>query len=603
MQLIHLKAHNVFSIGTIELDLKDRGLLLVTGWSYDDNNGNMAGKSSLARNAVVWGMYGKTVDGVRADAVINTSIPHAKHCGVTLKFEGVDGETYRIYRSRKPNALVLSRELMGEFDESIGYQGEVEYLDLSKRNERDTQELINSLLGRDHATFIQSDFFGQGRERSFLALPGSEQRAVIEEILPLNSLESWSAIANKAWRASRKKVEEAALNFRLQDERVSMARTHLSGLESQETSWDTDNTVQRSQAQHKLNKVQLMSSGVESEIKALRESLPVGTTELLLSTYYHEENTCTVEINGLGYKIDSLTSAIDKRTARPEVCSECERPYPTDKVAHNEIVITNDKAERDTLIQKRGQEEALLYNTQAQIGICKEVRELEERVRSHQGEAALVHTLKLLKQATNPFKNLVKTSRDNLEKERLIGVEYRDIRDAEQEILQHYNFWDNAFRHDLKTLLFHQVCPFLEAKANGYLADLNNAQIKVSFSTTKVMKSGDEKDEFCVTAASSTGSTTFELFSGAERQLTSFAVGMALSDLAALQTSGASKFMILDEPFLYQSPENCENLVTFITQKLGDKSTILLISNEDNLVNLIPNRVRVVKRNGVSSLE
>ena len=598
MQLMHLKAHNVFSIGTIELDLKDRGLLLVTGWSYDDNNGNMAGKSSLARNAVVWGMYGKTVDGVRADAVINTSIKNAKHCGVTLHFEGVDGKTYRIYRARKPNSLVLSVAITYE----VGSGNEI-WHDLSKRNERDTQELINSLLGRDHATFIQSDFFGQGRERSFLALPGSEQRAVIEEILPLNSLESWSAIANKAWRASRKKVEEAALNFRLQDERVSMARTHLSGLESQETSWDTDNTVQCSQAQHKLNKVQLMSSGVESEIKALQTRLPLGKTETLLSKYYHEEKACTVEISGLGYKIDSLTSAIDKRTARPEVCSECERPYPTDKVAHNEIAITNDKAERDTMIQKRGQEEALLYNAQAQIGICKEVRELEERVRSHQGEAALVHTLKLLKQAINPFKNLVKTSRDNLEKERLIGAEYRDIREAESNILAHYDFWDNAFRHDLKTLLFHQVCPFLEAKANGYLADLNNAQIKVSFSTTKVMKSGDEKDEFCVTAASSTGSTTFELFSGAERQLTSFAVGMALSDLAALQTSGASKFMILDEPFLYQSPENCENLVTFITQKLGDKATILLISNEDNLVNLIPNRVKVVKRNGVSSLE
>ena len=39
MKLLSLKAHNVFSIGTIELDLKDRGLLLVTGWSNDDNNG------------------------------------------------------------------------------------------------------------------------------------------------------------------------------------------------------------------------------------------------------------------------------------------------------------------------------------------------------------------------------------------------------------------------------------------------------------------------------------------------------------------------------------------------------------------------------------
>ncbi|KKK68574.1 hypothetical protein LCGC14_2942680, partial [marine sediment metagenome] len=102
MKLLNLKAHNVFSIGTIEMSLGNRGLTLVTGWSYDDNNGNAAGKSSLARNAITWGMYGKTVDGVKADAVINTSIKNAKHCGVTLHFEGVDGNEYRIYRSRKP---------------------------------------------------------------------------------------------------------------------------------------------------------------------------------------------------------------------------------------------------------------------------------------------------------------------------------------------------------------------------------------------------------------------------------------------------------------------------------------------------------------------
>ncbi|KKK65168.1 hypothetical protein LCGC14_2976880, partial [marine sediment metagenome] len=121
MKLLHLKAHNVFSIGTIELDLEDRGLTLIIGWSYDDKNGNMSGKSSLARNSIVWGLYGKTVDGVRADAVINTSIPNAKHCGVTLHFEGIDGNDYRIYRARKPASLTLSKfnyydKDMGEWD-------------------------------------------------------------------------------------------------------------------------------------------------------------------------------------------------------------------------------------------------------------------------------------------------------------------------------------------------------------------------------------------------------------------------------------------------------------------------------------------------------
>ena len=178
MKLLKLHAHNVFSIGTIDLDLKDRGLVLVTGWSHDEKNGNMAGKSSVANHCISWGLYGRTVHGVKADAVINTSITNAKHCGVRIHFEGSDGEMYRIYRARKPNSLVLS---LKQHDED-------EWFDLSKRNDKDTQAMIDSLLGRDHKTFIQSDFFGQGRERSFLALPGSDQKAVIEEILPLTLL-------------------------------------------------------------------------------------------------------------------------------------------------------------------------------------------------------------------------------------------------------------------------------------------------------------------------------------------------------------------------------------------------------------------------------
>ncbi len=173
----------------------------------------------------------------------------------------------------------------------------------------------------------------------------------------------------------------------------------------------------------------------------------------------------------------------------------------------------------------------------------------------------------------------------------------------EEVLRDDYLFWKKAYGADLKTLIFNQVCPFLERKTNEFLRALDNGQIKVKFRTVKELKSGENRDQFCVTAASTTGSKVFELFSGAEKQLTSFAVGMALSELASMQTEGVSSFMILDEPFLYQSPENCERIVNFITTHLvGTKATILLISNEENLVNLVPNRVHVVKREGVTSI-
>jgi DNA repair exonuclease SbcCD ATPase subunit len=595
MKLLSLHAHNVFSIGTIDLDLEDRGLLLVTGWSNDDKNGNMAGKSSVANRAISWGLYGRTVDGIKADAVINTSVPHAKHCGVRIIFEGIDGQIYRIYRARKPNSLVLSQEI----DTVAGD----EWHDLSKRNEKDTQKLIDKLLGRDHKTFVQSDFFGQGRERSFLALPGSDQRAVIEEILPLTSLDSWCENAKAGLREAVLEEDKAQNNFRAQAERVDMATKHARGLERQAADWDADNLMTLASARQKLNKIQLTSSGIATELKSLMQSLPTDVpVQETLNAKNNEIHNLTVENNSLAYQIDALTGAIDKRQAKPEVCSQCNQSIPVEMIKLNEQAIVNDKAERDKLTKKRGENEAKMYNLQADVGICKEALLLEGRLAEKDKETAIAEQVRLLEAAENPFRRLVSSARGEHDKEVKILDNYRKLLDLTHNQAEHYRFWRDAFGKDIKTLLFEHVCPFLETRTNQYLRDLQNGQIKVQFSTSRTLKSGDERDQFCVTAASDTGSSVFELFSGAEKQLTSFAVGMALSDLAGMQTEGASSFMILDEPFLYQSPENCERIIQFITHHLGDKSTILLISNEDSLVNLVPNRVHVVKDKGVSRI-
>jgi DNA repair exonuclease SbcCD ATPase subunit len=595
MKLLHLHAHNVFSIGTIDLNLRDRGLLLVTGWSYDDNNGNMAGKSSVARNAIVWCMYGKTVDGVKADAVINTSIKNAKHCGVRLKFEGVDGRTYRIYRARKPNSLVLSQRQ--ECDEV--------WMDLSKRLDRDTQTLIDKLLGRDHATFIQADFFGQGRERSFLALPGSEQRAVIEEILPLNSLEEWRVNAKDKLAEATTKVDTAKADACFQSDKVDGLRIKLEGIQSQQKTWESDAATHTGTLLARLNKIRGASLTIEEELKVLRQSVPPDLTgQEFLEREQKAARELQSSISSLGYQADSLTGEIDSRSARPDTCTLCDQPLPPESMEINRVAVENGKVKRADLQRQKGENEARLYNAQANVGIANEVITLETKLAERAEQTTLEDLLVVAKETRNPFDTVTNAYTAELEIEAARHTALHNLIDAEAKVRDHYHFWQHAFGTDLKTLLFEKICPFLEDKANQYLRELDNGQITVSFDTTRHMKSGDTKDQFCVTAKTSTGSSVFELFSGAEKQLTSFAVGMALSDLAATQVEGASKFMILDEPFLYQSPENCESIVTFLTtHKMDTDSTLLLISNEHNLASLIQNRIHVVKKNGVSSIE
>ena len=91
--------------------------------------------------------------------------------------------------------------------------------------------------------------------------------------------------------------------------------------------------------------------------------------------------------------------------------------------------------------------------------------------------------------------------------------------------------------------------------------------------------------------------------SGGEQQITNFAVGLALSDLAESQTAGTSELMILDEPFTNLDSRNCENVINFLTSHLSKKkSSILFISNEEGLKGLIPNRIHIEKKNGLSRI-
>ena len=62
--------------------------------------------------------------------------------------------------------------------------------------------------------------------------------------------------------------------------------------------------------------------------------------------------------------------------------------------------------------------------------------------------------------------------------------------------------------------------------------------------------------------------------------------------------------MVLDEPFVSLDSRNSEHLVGYLTSYLaGKKETILLVSNEESLKSLIPNKVQVIKENGITRLE
>jgi DNA repair exonuclease SbcCD ATPase subunit len=170
--------------------------------------------------------------------------------------------------------------------------------------------------------------------------------------------------------------------------------------------------------------------------------------------------------------------------------------------------------------------------------------------------------------------------------------------------IAHLEYWENVYAKELKLKMFEECCAFLDASTVRHLKGLRNEQFTVQFSTVKRLADGSFKDEFAVTVRSETGGGEFESLSGGEQQMVSFAIGLALADLAACKTAAKPEFLIMDEPFSELDERNSEAIVDYLTGDFGkDRDTLLLISNEASLQGLIPERIHVIKQGGVSNVQ
>ena len=210
-------------------------------------------------------------------------------------------------------------------------------------------------------------------------------------------------------------------------------------------------------------------------------------------------------------------------------------------------------------------------------------------------------TLDGLMLEANPYRELADNASKDLKIQRADVSKARVHAESLEQEHVDLQYWQRVFSKDMKLKLFESACPFLDQATTRHLKDLENQQLHVQFSTVKILSTGEGKEDFNVRCWNDTGGEGFDSLSGGEQQMVSFAIGRALADLARSQTTGASEFQILDEPFSMLDERNSEAIVNYLKKSMKD-GTVLLVSNEDQLKGLITNRINVVKKNGISEV-
>lgn len=565
MRLVELYIENVFSILNASVSLDQTGLVLITGYSIDDNTANGAGKSSLINKSLIWGLFGQTAGGLKGDEVINRHITKAKAL-VRVSFEGNDKKPYVIERTRNPNGLKLIQN----------------GTDISRKLEKDTQALIEIALGRSFETFIQTDFFGQGRPSSYLSLTPKEQKDVLENILSLDKLSLWAEKARELKGEAADKINKAQLELAGLNGQKKNTQFYLEQIQKKNNEW----LAAFQKSLQDFNDLKIKENNLNSELDNTILAIKVKRAEYnnLINTTIADAKAKVLQWQQYKNKLDQIS----------DTCPVCGNQV------NKQHILTEQKLANIKLTSAA----QTLFELDTIRSSCSfDLSSLLENETLLKGELDRLNSYRtLFKQ--NPY------TAQLVELESSLGALDPKIKTIQDNIailnsrVEAFNTWSNIFSKNFYAYVLSKACPFLEQRTAKHLEGLNNSQLKVKFQTVKELKSGETKDEFNIGVSSKTGGIGFDSLSGGEQQLVSFATGMALSDLAETQLEGKSNLLVLDEPFVELDKRNQESVIDYVhNELLKHKSSIFIISNDEHLKSLISKRIHVTKEHGISKVE
>src|SRR6056300_1251761 len=231
IKIKNLTVRNFMSVGnqTQAIDF-DKGMLtLVLGENLDlggDDSGarNGTGKTTII-NALSYAIYGQALTNIKRDNLVIKI--NNKGMLVTVTFDK-DGQEYHIERGRKPNVLKFSVN---------GQEQDLEDLDESQGDSRETQKAIEDMISMSHEMFKHLVALNTYTE-PFLSMKPTEQRNIIEQLLGITLLSEKAEALKEQMRENRDAI--ATENTKIETIKASNEKIQQSieALERKQRLWD-----------------------------------------------------------------------------------------------------------------------------------------------------------------------------------------------------------------------------------------------------------------------------------------------------------------------------------------------------------------------------
>lgn len=649
MDILSLKIDNFLTISEATLSLSNKGLVLLRGVNEDDPSAssNGSGKSSIP-DAICWGLYGETARGASGDSVVNKVAK--KNCRVTVTLR--DGDTvYKIVRHRKDkehkNATYVLSWTAAEFEKG-GFEG----VQMHKATEKDTQLVINEILGCTLDVFMASIYAGQEVMPDLPKMTDKMLKSLIEQAAGVERLEKAYEIARgKALTAKGEVDNSAALIGRTESSRASsFERLKMTATKYKEfESGREDRAAKNKEAIDIKNKETAALKDKHLPLFASEAGLRVELSELSTKLAQHRELTAqhgelakaASALNGTLIRAQSeferemktlSTIKISIDSAPEEMkkpCGECGKSHTEDELAEyvaHQTKRLRDQAEkaktaRSTVDAARLEAEAAFKRADEFKATLPDVTEIADRQRrinealaqadevrkKMDNLAAEVARLQAISDSfmteANPYKESIRLLNDEIKEYDAQLVNLRSDLKAKEEAHWIAKAVADVFGPaGVRAHILDTVTPFLNEHTGDYLGAMSDGAISAIWSTLGETKGGDLREKFNIEVVNDKGAEDFIGLSGGEKRKVRLATMLALQDLVASRAVKPINLWIGDEVDDALDVAGLERLMGIMERKARERGTVLVISHND-LSDWIDNQTVVTKKDGVSTVE
>jgi DNA repair exonuclease SbcCD ATPase subunit len=611
-----IKATNLFSWESLDYEVKP-GISQITGFNYDDSSPEGCGKSSIP-NILCWVLFGGVPKDVRVDEVVRQGCKSGAG-EVTLS------SGHRVVRSRKPNDVYV-----------VDPSGN----SVKGKDAKETQLLINRLIGLDFDAFCQTVYFAQNYPKKFVSSSDTEKVSILSQVLDLTLFDK-----------ARDRAHDLA----------KKAKGDVAGLELKKTEVGYMLEKLRSNAELLVRFVEKFEEDKAAKVEALKK----GITSL-------EEQLLTKEALEANYELAKRASE-DHDRQLSEVNQKITQLEVSVRLADN-AVKTRARLEKDidlcqSRIEKLKVKIARYHAAGLKCPTCgeavqghkvdhvfSELKELEKDLRDEGAQnneyVTQLHNLpkpstsaddaKALAAAKAKMSEVTLLRRDawdkatackrDLDRLGLVGLELKKLKDAlkaaeasqcDEELtrlgdldrsvgeyekaerdldeklsaarvkLANLDILKTGFK-EVKQFVFQALLNELSVKATRLAEELFEVPISIKFS--------NEDEEGGVTKIVTTVTLdgverSLGLYSGGQYRRIELAVDLALASIVARRSQNPLKFRVLDEPFKDLSESSMEKVVKLLERLEG--STIII---EHNTItkSIIHNVFDIEYRGGVS---